>query len=236
MKIVDVPHEAIEPNPDNPNEMDVRTLEALREDIERRGFVQPVLVRPLTQVAGDTEMHVAECPMTKPKPSDRYTCICQHYEDERLTPVGGIEYRIIDGEHRWRVLGELGAELVPCVVSDDNETDANIRMVTMNRLRGQFVPIKLAHLLSDLATRIEPEVLQGRLAMDAAEIKAMLELGDYEVPPVEAQDDDRDPPEPKVGREVMIVATAEQASRIRELLGTDDPAEQAERIEERWSR
>ena len=71
IEVVDIPHSEIEPNPDNPNEMDSKTLDALKEDIEKRGFVQPVLVRPIGEIAGEVPMHVATCPMTKPKPADR---------------------------------------------------------------------------------------------------------------------------------------------------------------------
>ena len=194
IEVVDIPHSEIEPNPDNPNEMDSKTLDALKEDIEKRGFVQPVLVRPIGEIAGEVPMHVATCPMTKPKPADRYTCICQHFEaDEKVHPEGGRRYRIVDGEHRWRTLGELGAETVPCVIeAESNEVDANIRMVTMNRLRGHFVPIKLAHLLADLATRVDRKEMEKRLGMDASDMKNLLDLGDYTEPP--APKVDTDPP------------------------------------------
>jgi ParB-like chromosome segregation protein Spo0J len=232
LEILDIPHSEIEPNPENPNAMDPRTLNALRDDIETRGFVQPVLVRPLERIAGEVKMHVADCPMTKADPKDRYVCTCQHYDnDPKLTPEGGIRYRIIDGEHRWRVLGELGAETVPCIVEDSTEADADIRMITMNRLRGQFVPIKLAHLLADLAERIDRKEIQERLSMEASELKDLLDLGDFLEPPTPDTTPDKEPPEPPPpGRDIAIVATPEQATELLRLLGTDEPEEQAERI------
>ena len=166
--------------------------------------------------------------MTKPNPSDRYTCTCQHFDDERLTPEGGVTHEIIDGEHRWRVLGELGAETVPCVVEDASREDQQIRMITMNRLRGQFVPIRLAHLMADLATRNDPEEMRERLAMERREMKDLLELGGYEYPP-EAPEPPAEPPEPPTGRDVKVLATPEQVKRIEALTSEDDD-EQAEMI------
>jgi ParB-like chromosome segregation protein Spo0J len=178
MKVEDIPHGNIEPDPENPNEMSGEMLEALKDDIRRRGFVQPVLVRPVE---------------------------------------GG--YRLIDGEHRWRVLGELGAETVPCV----------------NRLRGKFVPVRLAHLLADIAARIEPEEIGKRLSMGKAELNDLLDMGGYE-PPTPERPEPEDvtdlPDEPPETVEVRIVARTEQAEVIRDLLSGLDDSEQALRIVE----
>jgi ParB/RepB/Spo0J family partition protein len=194
MKVEDIPHGNIEPDPENPNEMSGEMLEALKDDIRRRGFVQPVLVRPVE---------------------------------------GG--YRLIDGEHRWRVLGELGAETVPCVVEEAGETDARLRMLTMNRLRGKFVPVRLAHLLADIAARIEPEEIGKRLSMGKAELNDLLDMGGYE-PPTPERPEPEDvtdlPDEPPETVEVRIVARTEQAEVIRDLLSGLDDSEQALRIVE----
>lgn len=195
IQVTDIPIHHIEPDPENPNEMDDRTLGALREDITKRGFVQPILVRPVAE--------------TEDRPA--------------------IRYRIIDGEHRWLTLGELGAETVPCVIDDSGETDAQIRMITMNRLRGQFVPIKLAHLLADLAQRVDRKEMSKRLSMDASELRDYLDLGDFLEPP--APKVDTTPPEPKEqGVPITVVATPQQALRIRELLKSEDEEDQAQRI------
>ncbi len=44
--MVEIPTDRIEPDPSNPNEMTESVLEALSRDIQDKGFVQPVLVRP----------------------------------------------------------------------------------------------------------------------------------------------------------------------------------------------
>lgn len=183
MAVRSIPLAEIEPDPENPNQMSDEILDALKDDIRRRGFVQPILVRPL-----------------------------------------GDGYRIIDGEHRWKVLGELGAETIPCVVVEADDTEAHVRMLAMNRLRGEFVPVRLAHLLADLANRVEPEEMGKRLGMGRAELAELLDLGGYEPPQSDPSDIEPVPtPNPETV-EVKVVASGEQAARIRELLDglTDD--------------
>jgi len=189
VEVRNIPLGDIEPEPSNPNEMSDEILEALKDDIRRRGFVQPILVRPV-----------------------------------------GEGYRIIDGEHRWRVMGELGAAVIPSVVVNDDETDARVRMLTMNRLRGEFVPVRLAHLLADLAKRVDPGEIGKRLGMGKAELAELLDLGGWEAPPPEPSDVEPVPtPDPETV-EVKVVATATQATRIRELLDGLSDEEQVLRI------
>lgn len=191
MEIRNLRHGQIQPRPDNPNEMKNEILDALKDDIRRRGFVQPILVRPTEE---------------------------GHYE-------------IVDGEHRWKVLGELGAETVPSVVVEDDDNEARLRMLTMNRLRGEFVPLRLAHLLADLANRVEPEEMSKRLGMGKAELADLLDLGGWEPPQRDPEERSEPVPTPDPDTvEVKVVASPEQAERIRSLLDGLSDAEQALRI------
>ena len=81
-------------------------------------------------------------------------------------------YRIIDGEHRWKVLRDADAETVPCVIDDAGEDDARLRLLTMNRLRGEFVPVRLAKVLAKLAEQMDETELRERLGMDEAEYES----------------------------------------------------------------
>lgn len=87
-----------------------------------------------------------------------------------LVRPSGDTYLIVDGEHRWRVLRDLGIEVVPCVIDDRPEDDARMRMVSMNRLRGKPAPGKLAGVLADLSDTIGPEAVTEALAMDDEEM------------------------------------------------------------------
>ena len=78
-------------------------------------------------------------------------------------------YRIIDGEHRWRILSEAKAKTVPCVIDDALDDDAKVRMITMNRLQGRPDPVKLADLLVELVGRLDEDELRERLAVDEEE-------------------------------------------------------------------
>lgn len=171
VEVVEIPTDRIEPDPTNPNEMTGSVLEALAEDIQTKGFVQPVVVRP----SGDT-------------------------------------YLIVDGEHRWRVLRDLGIETVPCVIDDRPEDDARLRMVTMNRLRGKPAPGKFAGVLADLSDSIGPETVAEALGMEDDEMATALL-----------------PPDPEAVEEHPIEAPAEQPVVMRWRM-TPESAEKVEAV------
>lgn len=90
----------------------------------------------------------------------------------------GSAYRIIDGEHRWRILQELKVEKTPCVVDDAGEDEGRLRLLTLNGLRGRSHPVKLGNLLARLAKDLSEEELQERLGMPPEEYEAVLALKD----------------------------------------------------------
>lgn len=142
VSIVQLRPDEIRPDPKNPNTVNARMMTALKRDIVEHGFVQPVLVRPVSKDADFTG------------------------------------YYIIDGEHRWRVLVDAGAKSVPCVIDDADEDSARLRLLTMNRLRGNFAPVKLAGVLAKLAEEMDEGELRERLGMDTEEWTASLEIGE----------------------------------------------------------
>jgi ParB/RepB/Spo0J family partition protein len=196
VKVENILHGLIHPAKENPNEMSAGTYKALKREVERNGFVQPVLVRPHPEREG-------------------------HYE-------------VIDGEHRWRVLGELGVARVPCVVDGSaDDLDAATRRITMNRLRGQFVPVRLAHLLADLSERLPEDELTARLDMDPKELRNYLALDGY-IEEQEAGDGEAKPrdtggdAEPDDREVIVFVCTAYEADRVELLIKalTDSDPEQ----------
>lgn len=96
------------------------------------------------------------------------------------------KYRCIDGEHRWRVLSEAGAETVPCIIDDAGEDDARLRLMSMNRLRGEFEPVALAKVLANLSDTVGEEELRRRLGMDETEYEDAI-AGTIEVPEIETE-------------------------------------------------
>lgn len=94
----------------------------------------------------------------------------------------GDRWRLIDGEHRWELVREKGYKAIPAVVTDDDETEGRIRLLTINRLRGQFVPIQLAYFLADLAKTVPEDELRKRLGMEASEFRDSLALATFTDP------------------------------------------------------
>lgn len=95
-----------------------------------------------------------------------------------VRPVGD-RFRLIDGEHRWRAVSELGFATIPSIVIDADDDDAKLRLLSMNRFRGDFVPIKLAYVIADLARRIPEKQLRKRLGYDAGEFEDKLKLANF---------------------------------------------------------
>ena len=101
----------------------------------------------------------------------------------------------------------------------------------MNRLRGEFVPIRLAHLLADLAQRVDRSEIQSRLAMKPSELTELLNMGDY-VKPVSQKPPAPPPSAPKAPtKQISVAATPDQADMIRRLTSFDEN-EQADMIVE----
>jgi ParB/RepB/Spo0J family partition protein len=98
-----------------------------------------------------------------------------------VRPVGGNRFQLIDGEHRWRVVSDLGRETILSVIIDeDDEDEARIRALAMNGLRGKPNALKQAYLLADLVKRIPEATLRERLGMKAGEMEDRLRMAELD--------------------------------------------------------
>ena len=88
----------------------------------------------------------------------------------------GNSYIIVDGEHRWQACKELGFKEIPCIVQEYGDTEAKIKTLQLNYLRGSAVPIRLANLIHDLNQEIRLEDLAKRLPYDEPQMMDTLEL------------------------------------------------------------
>ena len=59
-------------------------------------------------------------------------------------------FQLVDGEHRYKGAKVAGLNNIGVIVVNYDETQAKIRTLSMNAVRGQNVPIKLARLIVDL--------------------------------------------------------------------------------------
>ena len=89
---------------------------------------------------------------------------------------GDNGYCIVDGEHRWRICRDLGWQEMPCIVQDFNDTEAKIKTLQLNYMRGYAVPVKLASLIHDLSKEIKLEDLAKRLPYEEPQMMESLEL------------------------------------------------------------
>lgn len=124
-------------------------------------------------------------------------------------------YQLIDGEHRWRAVCEIGFATVPAVVIEADDPDAKVRLVAMNRLRGKFVPIKLAYVIADLAQTIPERELRKRLGMSETELHDHLRNANLEDAVAESLSGADQRPE---GRSVSVFCSEDDAALIEATL------------------
>jgi ParB-like chromosome segregation protein Spo0J len=91
---------------------------------------------------------------------------------------------IIDGHHRWAVAKSLQWSHVPCELWHVDETEAQLLLVTLNRLRGEDNPRKRAELLNGLTLQFGADELvklipETRDQLD--DLLALLKLQDEEL-------------------------------------------------------
>ena len=85
-------------------------------------------------------------------------------------------FEVVDGEHRLRIARELGLTEVPCLVVPLSDTEAKIKTLQLNGLRGENDPELLARLLLDLSLDFDMEKLAKELPYDRLDIESSLEL------------------------------------------------------------
>jgi len=86
------------------------------------------------------------------------------------------EYEVIDGAHRLKAAIETGLTTVKCVVAQMDDKTAKLTTINMNKIHGFDEPIKMAKLLSNLITELQPEQLAETIDMDLNELKATINL------------------------------------------------------------
>jgi len=83
---------------------------------------------------------------------------------------------IIDGEHRWKVLKELGAEKVPVVYSELSEEDARLATLRRNLVRGEPELGGLGRELVFLTEQFGKDEVLLDLAIGEDELKDLIAL------------------------------------------------------------
>lgn len=95
--------------------------------------------------------------------------------------VEGDVYEVVDGEHRFKAMGELGATQIPAVVIAIDEDIAKVQTINMNNLRGNEMDrIKLAEILRELKDKYTEAELESKLGYTQQEIQAFDDLLDFD--------------------------------------------------------
>lgn len=67
-----------------------------------------------------------------------------------VRPVASGGFEIVDGEHRWRALREIGISEVPCLVVEHDDAKAQINSIRLNTERGNQNPKKVGKIIQSL--------------------------------------------------------------------------------------
>ena len=105
----------------------------------------------------------------------------------RENPIeDGPRYMVVDGEHRFRASKMAGLKEIAVIVVDYTEDEAKFKTISMNQLRGNYIPLKMAKLLVDLQERYNDSDIKRLTGIDADEMISLTEL--LEVPDIDFGD------------------------------------------------
>lgn len=76
--------------------------------------------------------------------------------------VGPDRYQLVDGEHRWRAVKQLGGTVIKAKIIDMDEDEAQITNVRLNMERGHLDLVKLAEVFSVEKSKGRSEAEIGR--------------------------------------------------------------------------
>jgi len=138
MEVKEIPIDQIEPNPWNPNRMSKREFEALKQEIQKRGQIYPIVVRELENG----------------------------------------KYQIIDGEHRWKAMKELGYRTIKIInLGKVDDRLAKILTVNLNQIRGEFDIEALYTLIESMISKeeIDPNILKEEMPLLEEDIDIVIQ-------------------------------------------------------------
>jgi ParB/RepB/Spo0J family partition protein len=86
-------------------------------------------------------------------------------------------YEVIDGEHRFRAVEELGFTSIPAIVVETDDEDAKARTIVYNIIRGRIDYIKLSEIiLEEFRNGSPPESIATKYFMNIDDVNKLLEL------------------------------------------------------------
>ena len=127
------------------------------------------------------------------------------------------KFQVLDGHHRIKVLKELGHTEARCDIWQVNDREAKLLLATLNRLEGQDLPIRRAHLIHELLGEHNVDDLAGLLPETDRQIEELHALLEFPAEEIAAMLEEETAEAEKVMPRVMtFVVTPEQEETIEQ--------------------
>jgi len=147
LEIAAIPLRAIAPDPAQPRHaFDDAALSELAASIRDLGVIQPIVVRPFTEVVGEQ------------------------------IDLDGPQYRLIAGERRWRAAQLAGLAEIPALIrSDLSDADISVLQIVENLQRADLSLPELAAGCGKLIAYFRAQIEAGELPADASALSLAAE-------------------------------------------------------------
>lgn len=152
LTVIDIPLEAIQPNPWNPNRQTERQFEAEVESIRANGFISPIIVRKQ-----ETHFEIVDG-------EHRFRAM------NILADEGDLSNKKLEPL--------LSTKSIPAVVLDITDGEAKKLTIIMNETRGKPNVAELSALLADLERDFGSDLIVG-LPYTAEHLSDLLSIGEF---------------------------------------------------------
>lgn len=93
-----------------------------------------------------------------------------------------IRYDLVDGEHRFKASKAAGLKKIMVVVVPYTDDMAKIRTISMNQIKGEYIPLKMAKLLAELQETYSEEEIRRMTGVREEEFSNLMNLLDVPEP------------------------------------------------------
>lgn len=97
-----------------------------------------------------------------------------------VRPLGNGKFEIVDGMQRYQALLDLEYTTVDCLVRQYDENEAKLASLASNRLRGKFIPKRLASILTDVRDNYGDELVVRTIGMEKKRMDSFGDVAGYE--------------------------------------------------------